>query len=106
MMGSAAMRILQYSLVRIIVAAAPIVLSAFALSALGLDDNVAKLVWAMCVPAMYVAYVRLVERRPIDELSMPGAGRELMAGIALGAALFAATLGVICAVGAGTVSYD
>jgi membrane protease YdiL (CAAX protease family) len=53
------------------------------------------------VPAMlfaYVGYVRLVERRPVDELGLRGALPEFGVGYLLGAALFTsviATLGLL-----------
>lgn len=38
--------------------------------------------------AVYVAYGRLVERRPVDELSLPGMGREWATGAVIGAGLY------------------
>ena len=37
--------------------------------------------------AIYWAFVRLIEQRPVRELSLPGMGRELGAGVLIGAAL-------------------
>jgi membrane protease YdiL (CAAX protease family) len=48
----------------------------------------------------YVGYVRLVERRPVVELSKPGAVREWAAGAALGVTLMLLTLGALAALGA------
>ena len=50
--------------------------------------------------AAYAAYVRRIERRPLTELSLPGAGRELVGGIVLGVGLFATTIGTLALVGA------
>jgi membrane protease YdiL (CAAX protease family) len=50
--------------------------------------------------AGYVFYVRRVELRPVAELSLPRAGRELAAGTALGTALFGTTIGVLTMAGA------
>lgn len=38
--------------------------------------------------AVYAAFVRFVERRPVSELSLPGMGRELGLGLLVGAALY------------------
>lgn len=48
----------------------------------------------------YWAYVRLIERRPVAELARPPLLRELAAGLALGAGLLLATLGVLALLGA------
>ena len=50
--------------------------------------------------ALYVLSVRLVERRWPDELALARLGPELAAGLVLGAALFAAVMGVLLAIGA------
>ena len=38
--------------------------------------------------AVYVAFARLIERRPASELSLPGMGRELGTGLLIGAGLY------------------
>src|SRR5215203_3598908 len=48
---------------------------------------------------VYWAYVRMVERRPVTELSGPGALRELGIGVLIGAALVAATVGIMWLLG-------
>ena len=48
---------------------------------------------------VYRAYVCMVERRPITELSGPGAFRELGIGVLIGAALVAATVGIMWLLG-------
>jgi len=49
--------------------------------------------------AVYVAYVRRIERRPVTELALPGAGKELGNGFVLGAALFAIAIGTLALLG-------
>jgi uncharacterized protein len=53
----------------------------------------------LCVDLAYRGYVRLVERRPADELGLRGAFAELGWGAALGVALIAATIGTLWWVG-------
>ena len=50
---------------------------------------------ALTALAAYAAYVRLVERRPVGELSRPRAATETAAGFVLGVALLALTVAVI-----------
>ena len=49
--------------------------------------------------AVYIGYGRLVERRDVIELSLPGMGRELGTGLAIGAGLYAACELVLMALG-------
>lgn len=51
------------------------------------------------VPAAYWSYVRIVEKRPVVELSGPRMPRELGVGALLGALLFSITVGVLAALG-------
>jgi membrane protease YdiL (CAAX protease family) len=53
------------------------------------------LLLAVVVAGAYRAYVRLVEKRPVAELSSPRALRELGTGVLLGAVLFSLTIGVL-----------
>ncbi len=92
-------RILAFPLVRIVLAAAPIVAWMIVATRLHLPMIVAALV----VPALYAGYVRLVERRPVDELGRAGAVGELLRGFAVGAALFGATMGLLVVFGVATV---
>ena len=48
----------------------------------------------------YRAYVRRFERRALIELSVPGGGRELFAGVALGVGAFATTIAILALAGA------
>lgn len=60
---------------------------------------VSDLVRAAAALALYVGLVRLVERRPVVELAGGSAGKELLRGVAIGAGLFAAVIGVIALAG-------
>jgi membrane protease YdiL (CAAX protease family) len=101
---------MQRSPVRIVFAAAPIVAFLIGVSslaaALGLDPTgaVVPLIGAAGTLALYIIYVRWVERRPIVELSGAGAAGELGRGAVLGALLFAATIGGLWAIGAAEIS--
>ena len=48
----------------------------------------------------YRAYVRIFERREVVELSLPGGGRELFAGVALGLGAFATSIAILALLGA------
>jgi membrane protease YdiL (CAAX protease family) len=57
---------------------------------------------SLAVPAAFAAYwgyVRLVERRTVDELAVSGAPRELGLGLLLGTGLFTITIGILWAAG-------
>jgi membrane protease YdiL (CAAX protease family) len=57
--------------------------------------HVGQLAYAAMVPASLAAYVTLVhfgERRDVSELALPPAARELAIGLAIGAAMMAATI--------------
>jgi membrane protease YdiL (CAAX protease family) len=101
------MRWLQFSVVRIAAAAVPIV--AFTLGVtllaptLGVAGPVVNLISAAGTIGLYIIYVRLVERRPVDELAGAGGVAELARGAVLGALLFAATIAVLCALGTCTI---
>jgi membrane protease YdiL (CAAX protease family) len=102
-------RILLFPVVRIVVAATPIAL--LALIANFLVDTrhwrnsnagtVLSLVVSAATVALYVGYVRLVERRPVTELGgdLASAAGEAGRGFALGATLFAVTIGILMALG-------
>jgi uncharacterized protein len=49
--------------------------------------------------AVYVGFGRLVERRRVEELSLPGMGRELGLGLAVGAGLYAGCVLILMALG-------
>jgi membrane protease YdiL (CAAX protease family) len=63
-----------------------------------------RVAWPQLLAALlcalgYSFYVRRLERRPVIEFAAPGAVREVASGLALGAALCLATLGVLGALG-------
>jgi membrane protease YdiL (CAAX protease family) len=69
-----------------------------------IPDKALRAVWPQLLAAAlavagYVQYVRRIEGRPADELGRQGLWRELGAGMALGALLLVAILGVLAAVG-------
>jgi len=100
-------RVLRFSIVRIIVAAVPIVALAIGVSALAstvsLDARLVALITGAGAVALYVMYVRWVERRPLHELEGTGSVPEVARGVVIGVALFAATIGVLCLAGACTI---
>lgn len=72
---------------------------ALKLESTGGRDPVAELLSIATVLFAYWAYVRLVERRPVTELGLKGAGPEFGKGSLLGTLLFSATIGVIALAG-------
>ena len=105
-------RILQFGLTRIVLGVVTIVgvgiltnLIVLGLyGALGFDvpgqDSLHYVIpLVIAVHFAYRGFVRLVERRRAEELSGKGAVRETGAGIAVGAGLLAATIGIIAALG-------
>jgi membrane protease YdiL (CAAX protease family) len=100
-------RLYTFPLVRIVLAAAPIVAWTIAVAMAGPALHVPGVAMALLVGlgtvALYLAYVRLIERRHPAELAGPGAAAELLGGIALGGCLFAATMVALYAIGAATV---
>jgi membrane protease YdiL (CAAX protease family) len=62
------------------------------------------LLLAAVVLGAYGAYVRLVEKRAVTELSGPDAMRELGAGVLLGTLLLSLTMGVLAALGVYRIS--
>ncbi len=53
--------------------------------------------WAAVGFAVYTALVRLIERRPVTELALPGMGRELGIGLLIGAGLYTACILILMA---------
>lgn len=107
--GSKALRILgriiQFPLTRIILALVAVGVALFvvslALEAWGSGLPAAVRLWLSVVLAVavahlvYVGYVRLVERRPVLELTIDGAATELGLGALLGAGLMVASVAVL-----------
>jgi membrane protease YdiL (CAAX protease family) len=54
---------------------------------------------ALVAAFAYIGFIRIVERRPAAELSLPGAAAEVRKGTLLGALLFTATIGLIALFG-------
>ena len=89
------LRILQFPLTRLIVLGG-IVFCLMAWSEARIDDfkdtpllSVAvAIVLALVVMAIYIAWGRLIERREVSELSLPGAGREWAIGGLIGIVLY------------------
>jgi len=55
--------------------------------------------WAAVGFAVYLAFVRLVERRPVAELGLPGMGRQLGVGVLIGAGLYTACILILMVAG-------
>lgn len=54
---------------------------------------------AALATALYAGYARWVERRPVGELSLSGAGREWATGLLIGAGLYTACVVILIALG-------
>lgn len=93
-------RVLAFPVVRIVLAAAPIVGVVVVAEALRLP----MLATSLVVPLLYVAYVRLIEKRPVAELATAGAGYELLRGFLLGAGLFAITIAILRVAGVADIT--
>jgi uncharacterized protein len=103
---SRAARALQNPLVRIVVAllfiAIPFAVVAAPFTMFVSDKSLKRLgavLLTAIVLAAYWSYVRIVEKRPVVELSGPRMPRELGAGALLGALLFSMTVGLLAALG-------
>ena len=99
-------RILDFPLVQIVVAIVFIAVPFAIVSTpfnLFVTDKPLRRAGALLLTAVvlgaYWAYVRIIERRTATELSGTGAARELALGLALGALLFSATIGILVALG-------
>jgi len=113
--GSIVGRIVRFPLTRIVIATAVVFAAALVPGLLwpfftghrGFADGQSGLGFSwlstaaviLAVDLAYRGYVRLVERRPADELGPRGAFAELGWGAALGVALIAATIGTLWEVG-------
>jgi membrane protease YdiL (CAAX protease family) len=79
----------------------------FAAIAIPFNVSVTSIIWTKAgallltavVLSAYAAYVRVVEKRAVTELSGPRAMRELGAGLLLGALLLSLTMGVLATLG-------
>jgi membrane protease YdiL (CAAX protease family) len=107
-----ARRIIMFPIVRIVLALAPILLfvtfatkgvRALHLEKRGVANALVPALLSLVVLALYAAYVRIIERRPVDELGARAAVAETARGFIVGAALFAVTMGILVVVGVATV---
>jgi len=55
--------------------------------------------WSAVGFAVYIGLVRLVERRPVTELALPGMGRELGIGLLVGTGLYTACILILMVMG-------
>ena len=55
--------------------------------------------WSAAGIAVYIGFVRLIERQPVTELALRGMGRELGIGLLLGAGLYTACILILMVVG-------
>ncbi|MGH7668300.1 MAG: lysostaphin resistance A-like protein [Gemmatimonadaceae bacterium] len=96
-----ARRVLAYPATRLVVAIVWTGGWLFALTTLHIKPALLfELIGAVVLVVAYLVYVRVVERRAPRELALRGAAAEFGAGFAIGAALFAVTIGIIWALGA------
>jgi membrane protease YdiL (CAAX protease family) len=100
-------RVLQFPLVQIVVAilfiAIPFAVVSTPFNLFVTDKSLRRLgalLLTAVVLAAYSAYVRIIERRAVTELSGARAVRELGIGLGLGALLFSVSIGILAAVGA------
>ena len=100
-------RLLRSTPIRIVIAllfvGVPTTLVQLAAQALGADDVMVALPFAVVAIASYVAYVRLFEKRNAVELALPGAAVQAGAGFLLGALLFSATILALWLLGVASV---
>jgi uncharacterized protein len=106
-----AARILRFPLIRILIALLAIAIPFAGFNILlkvYVTDRSLRAVGYLMLSAVvflsYRAYVKVIERRPVTELSRPWFARELFIGVLLGALLFLLTIGIIAAWGAYQVS--
>ncbi|HEY2532516.1 MAG TPA: type II CAAX endopeptidase family protein [Xanthobacteraceae bacterium] len=104
-------RVLAFPVVRIVVAILFIAIPFAVVSTpfnLFVTDKSWRRAGALLLTAVvlggYWAYVRIVEKRVVTELSGAHAGRELGLGLALGALLFSLTIGILAALGVYQIS--
>lgn len=100
------LRVLQFPLTRLILLGGPVFLL------MGINDGfmtkfkdapllsiAITIAMATAALALYAGYARFIERRPVSELSLSGAGREWGTGLAIGAGLYTACVLVLIALG-------
>jgi len=107
-------RVIQFPLVRLVIALAVLLATTFVAqevirTAAGIllggetDSRILSYLVALVAPLTYIlgyaAYVRVVERRAVTELSLSRAPKELGLGVLLGAGYMVATVGIIWLLG-------
>jgi membrane protease YdiL (CAAX protease family) len=103
---AAARGVTRFTLVRILLATLAVCLPVALVLVLAhqIPDKAMRIVWPQLLAALlcvggYAWYLRKIEGRALTELSGPGVGRELGLGVALGALMFLAIIGVLAACG-------
>jgi membrane protease YdiL (CAAX protease family) len=103
---------LEFPLTRVLMAGIPLLAlmgaTDQAIVALGLvpgamASSLIALAGSLLGVALYAAYVRRIERRPLAELSGHGAAGELGVGFAIGIGLFVVTSGLLVLIGIGRI---
>jgi membrane protease YdiL (CAAX protease family) len=93
-------RVIHWPVTRLVIAIAWVGVWLFVPRALHISSAFARaLIASILVVIAYIVYVRVVERRPVEELGTQHAFRELGAGLLVGALLFTVTIGIIAALG-------
>lgn len=102
--GSMAWRVIHYPFVRLLIAivctAAAIALASAASKLIGTQHDPWRAILVSCVVAaifvaMYFAFCRWIERRPVVEFGFRGWLRELAGGVLAGVVIFSVVVGVI-----------
>jgi membrane protease YdiL (CAAX protease family) len=100
------LRIVQYPPVRLVlIGAAMFLMLGFSNNFMGQVAANKPLQLAVCLGwsavgfAVYIALVRLIERRPVTELALPGMGKELGIGLLVGAGLYTGTILILMVMG-------
>ena len=100
------LRILQFPLTRLILLGGPVfymmgMSNGFMAYFQGdpLKSIAAVVGMATAALAIYAGWARFIERRPVSELSLPGAGKEWGTGLLIGAGLYTACILVLMALG-------
>lgn len=103
---SLALRIAQHPIVRLIVLGGIVfvmmgIANGFRIGKEGSPGHLLAIVVGMLVVtyALYLGFVRLIERRTANELSLPGMGRELGIGMLVGAGLYTGAVLILMLLG-------
>ncbi len=109
-------RFVQFPLTRIVIATVSLIVAVLFLQTLAAvthfkphsasSMSLAALLTIAVLIAIYIAYVRLIERRPVTELGTKGAAPEFAAGFLLGGFLFCFIMLILWLVGVATIGKD